>query len=139
MWWRVALGTAAGIVSGAVVGGVLESASYVIFPPPPVVDFGNAVGITMSMDLMPMGAKIGAIVAAAIGSFVGGMVAVWIARTQIAAFGVAGVLLALGIWSVIAVPHPTWMIVAGAIALFVPALLGGYLVIRRNPMSAAPA
>jgi hypothetical protein len=138
MWWRIALGMLAGIVSGAVLAGVIEFAGHLVFPPPAGVDFTDPAQ-TVAMDLLPMGAKIGVIVAWAIGSLVGGMIAAWIGRAQIAAFGVGGILLGLGIWTMMLIPHPMWMLVAGCIALFVPAVLGGYLVMKRTPTAAAAA
>jgi hypothetical protein len=135
MWWRIALGMLAGVVSGAVLAGVIEYASHMIFPPPAGVDFTDPAQ-TVAMDLLPMGAKIGVIVAWAIGSFVGGMIAAWVGRAQIAAFGVGGILLGLGIWTMMMIPHPMWMIIAAVIALFVPAVLGGWLVTRQGTQSA---
>jgi hypothetical protein len=135
MWWRIALGMVAGVVSGAVLAGVIEFASYAFFPPPAGV--GTDPAQITTMDVLPMGAKIAVVVAWAIGSFVGGVIAAWIGRAQIAAFGVGGILLGIGIWSMIAVSHPMWMMTAVAIALLFPAVLGGYLVTRRSATTAA--
>jgi hypothetical protein len=139
MWWRIALGMTAGVLTGVVLGFALETAGHLVFPPPEGTDISDPAQLATIIDVMPLGAKIWLAGGWAIASFIAGAIAVWIGRAQIAAFGVAGILLGLGIMTMIQIPHPAWLAAAYGLALFVPAVLGGYLVSRRTPMATAPA
>jgi hypothetical protein len=112
---------------------------HLVFPPPAGTDVSDPAQLAAIIDTIPIGAKIWLAGAWTVAGFVAGAIAVWIGRAQLAAFGVAGILLGLGILTMIEIPHPVWLMVAYSLALFVPAIVGGYWMTRRLGGQPAPA
>jgi hypothetical protein len=132
MWWRIFLGIVAGIIAAGVIAFGFESLGHMIYPPPAGLDLTNPEHLKAMMESVPLGSKIIVVVAWAAASFMGGLIAAWIGRSMLAAIGVGLVLVGFGVWTMVMIPHPVWMTIAGVIALLVPACLGGWVATRRN-------
>ncbi len=122
---RAALGTLLGIVAGIVPIFLLEIVSGMIFPPPPHFDPSNAAQVADHMAHAPLAAMIAVIAGWALGSFVAGGVGAYVAkRGQLPGLIAGEVLLVGGVLTITELPHPTWMVIAGVLALTVPAFWG---------------
>lgn len=129
---RTISGTLAGIVAGVALVFLLETISTMIYPTPPGLASGDPEQLARLVHQMPLGAKIAVLVAWAAASFGGATVAGWITRRRWPALVVAAFLLAGGMWTMIEIPHPLWMMVAGIIALIVPAIGAAVVVVPRR-------
>jgi hypothetical protein len=113
---RVLAGIIAGTIGGIVAVGLVERVGDALYPLPQV----------------PMTMLTVELIGWAIGSFVAGALGARIARAGPIPGLVAGAfLLFAGIVSLIEISHPFWMIVAGAAALTLPALIASLLFERR--------
>jgi len=126
---RSLLACLAGLVLGSVVIGVVEFVGHQIYPPPAGIDPRDPESIRRAMETISMGALLVVLVAWAIGSVVGGLVAARLAPRQPmrCALIVGAMLLLAGIANLIMLPHPLWFSIV-AVLLFLPAAwLGGRL------------
>jgi Kef-type K+ transport system membrane component KefB len=73
-----------------------------------------------------------AIGALALGAFLGGWIASWIAGNRLFAWGVAAILMLLSIVNIASFPHPLWFAPAAAAAIVLGAWLAGRLVSERR-------
>lgn len=126
---RRIVGIVGGIIVAGITVGVVEWIGHQIFPPPPGIDFANPADMARLMDSIPIGAKVAVLAAWFAGSLTGALTGVWIARGRLPAFIVAGFIIAGGLATMYAIPHPWWMMVGG-VAL---PLLAAWLVARRVP------
>ncbi len=125
---RVLAGIIAGTVGGIIVVGLVELLGDALYPPPSGLDPGNAQQMASYMPHVPMAALGMVLLGWTLGSFVAGALGAGIARRGPVPGLVAGAfLLFAGIVTLIEIPHPFWMIVAGAAALTLPALVASLL------------
>lgn len=121
------LAVVAGIVIAFVIVFVFEAAGHGFWPPPPGVDVSNPEALKTLMPSIPVGAKVAVIVAWAAGAFAGGLVAARISKNARFAWIIGGVQLALGIVTMLSIPHPLAMWIAGVLVPMPAAMLGGLL------------
>jgi len=121
---RSILAVVAGVLVGAVVIFLTESLGHMIFPPPEGIDLKDPEQLKSIMKDIPLGAKLGVLAAWGAGVFAGGVAALLIARRWApVAWVVAATLFTLAGVTMMAIPHPWWMIIgavlvtcAGAVA-----------------------
>ena len=114
----------AGIIAGIFCVFIVESIGHMIYPPPADIDLKNKEDMARLMSVIPLGAKIGVLIAWLAGSFVAAATTLKLSdRNKNASWIPVGFLLLAGIATMFSFPHPTWMMVAG-IAL---PLIGGWL------------
>ena len=128
MGWRSILGLVAGVIVGSLVIMGLEMAGHALF---------HVADDMTTVASLPMGMQIAVVGFYAVASFAGGAAAAWVGRTWVPAFGVGVVLLALGIWNMTMIAHPSWMVAANCAALLVPAVIAGWIVGKRRLAAAA--
>ncbi|WP_420434589.1 hypothetical protein [Hyphobacterium sp.] len=109
---RLILGIIAGLVAAVFTVMLVEMVGHMIFPPPEGVDVSNPEQLAAIMHEIPLGAKIGVLVAWALGIFVGGLVAIRISKRNWTAWVVGLAVLAMGAVTMMMIPHPLWMMVA---------------------------
>lgn len=124
---RSILGVIAGIVAAFVIVLAVETAGHLIFPPPPGTDLADPEALAKIIDLLPIGALVFVMIAWIAGAFGGGAVAAAITRQPWAAWIVGVIMLAGGLWSMVAIPHPHWMKVGLLPATLLPAWVAGQI------------
>ena len=126
---RTIVAVVVGTVVAFVLVGVIEAIGEVVYPPPAGVDFGRPDQLASYMQRLPGGALAFVLAAWIVGTFFGGLVAAWIARsrTALAAAIVGALVLAATIANFVLIPHPAWMIAAGVVGIAVAAYLAGRL------------
>jgi hypothetical protein len=127
------LAVVAGIFVAVVIVFMFEAAGHSFWPPPPGVDVSNPEALKTLMPSIPLGAKVAVIVAWVAGAFGGGLVAARIAKNARFAWIVGGVQLAFGIATMLSIPHPLAMWIAGVLLPMPAAMLGGLLGAPRAP------
>ncbi len=123
---KIVLGVVAGIVVAFVCVLGIEMAGHLAFPPPPGTDLTDPAQVARIMENVPPAAL--AFVAAAwfIGALAGSWVANLVAKRALAGWIVALLVLAGGIYTMMMIPHPTWM---WAMGIALP-LIAGWLAQR---------
>ena len=124
--WRFVAGVVVGAVVAMVVVMLVESIGHVLFPPPAGIQAMDPADLAGVMAQIPAGALLMVLLAWAAGALAGGFVAAKIAawRRPLAALLVGGLLLAGGVWTMVYIPHPVWMMVLGVL-LPLPAAWAG--------------
>jgi O-antigen/teichoic acid export membrane protein len=135
-----ALKFVAAVFVGMMLGGLaiwaVEMVGHNLYPPPADIDVSNPQNVAKAIADAPMSALLFVVLAYAVGAFIGGLVAQLIKNgpSVLSALTTGLILLIFGSITLLSVPHPTWMIVAG-LAVFLPfSWLGGRLV-RKKPTS----
>ena len=139
---RKILAVIAGIIAGSLTIFLFETVGHLIVPPPAGMDATNVESIRAAMSQMTLASFLLILAAWCGGSFVGGLVAAAIARTdggRGCALIVAGFIVLSGIATMILIPHPIWFWIAGIVLPFPCALAGARLVARRSAAAAATA
>lgn len=114
------LGSIVGVLCGGVVIGFSESIGHMLFPTTTIEDISQFANV---MSAMPFPAKLWVVISWGLGIFVGGLVALFIARgTRWPAIVVAGFLFAGATWTMFQFPHPPWMVVGSVLVT----VLGAY-------------
>lgn len=117
----------AGILAGIACVFIVESIGHMIYPPPADLDLKNKEDLARLMSVIPVGAKIGVLIAWLAGSFVAAATTLKLSSGDRKASWIpVGFLLLAGIATMFSFPHPAWMMVAG---ITLP-LLGGWLAQR---------
>jgi len=126
---RTIVAVVVGTVVAFVLVGVIEAIGEVVYPPPAGVDFGRPDQLASYMQRLPGGALAFVLAAWIVGTFFGGLVAAWIARsrTALAAAIVGALVLAATIANFVLIPHPAWMVAAGVVGIAIAAYLAGRL------------
>jgi len=120
-------GVIAGVLVGALIVYVAEAVGHSIFPPPAGVDLKDPEALKSVMGEIPLGAKIAVVIGWFAGVLGGGVAALLIAgRWAPVAWVVAATLFAMAGISLMAIPHPLWMVVGAIVAT----LAGGFGAIR---------
>ena len=128
---RQAVGILAGLVVMAVVVALAEGAGHALFPPPDGLDISKPEDQARLMDVIPLGAKIGVVLAWFLGALAGASVAMTIARTPLAGWAIGLVMGALSLFTTQLFPHPLWMMIAAVVLPLVAVLLAKMLVAGR--------
>jgi len=116
---RITLGVLAGLVVGMLITGVIESVGHALFPPPPGVNLTDPAAMASVMDKIPLGAKVGVLIAWFLGVLAGASTALLIAgRRQPGGWIVGAVLFAFAAWTMATIPHPAWMVAGAVLAEF---------------------
>lgn len=127
--WRFVAGVVVGAIVAVVVVMLVESIGHVLFPPPAGIQAMDPADLAGIMARIPVGALVMVLLAWATGALAGGFVAAKIAtlRRPLAALLVGGFLLAGGVWTMVTIPHPVWMMVLGVLLPLPAAWLGARL------------
>ena len=101
--------------------------AQVAYPPPAGVDFNKPEALATYVERLPLGALLFVLAAWILATFVGGLVAGWIARRRavIVAAVVGALVLAATIANVMLIPHPAWMVVVGVAGIAAAAYAAG--------------
>jgi hypothetical protein len=120
---RKVVGVIGGLVVAAVVVGVVEAIGHRLYPLPAGMNLTDPDDVRSMIQVMSPQAKSVVLGAWFLGAFIGGWVAMTIARWRPAPWIVAGFILFGGIWSMVMIPHPIWMMAAGVVLPLLAALL----------------
>lgn len=121
------LAVLAGLAVGLLVMQGMEGFVSKIYPMPASLDMHDREGMARYIAGMPLAAVAMMAVVYMLGSFVGGYTASRISKKIRQSFVVGCLLLALGVFNVVMIPHPIWMAVLFVILYLPFALLGGRL------------
>lgn len=121
-----------GVIAGAIVMGIGEMISHTIYPMPEDLDQSDLQALKDYISALPIGAFIAVLVAHALGSLAGGLVASKMAKVQkrSAALFAGLILLLAGVLNLISIPHPLWFSIAD-IALYTPMAILGYYLMKK--------
>jgi hypothetical protein len=110
----------------------LESLGHLVYPLPEGVNPNDMEALKKVLPTMPVGAFLCVLFMYAVGSFVGGLIAGWIARRAqtVHALIVGAILMALGVVNMLMLPHPGWFWAASLLVYLPPAYLGSRLAPR---------
>jgi hypothetical protein len=128
------LGLILGLFSGAMANGLIIGISDKIIPPPKGADLKTEEGLKLAMQMMEAKHFIMPFLAHAIGSFVGALICVLIARTYVLnlAFSIAFVFMLGGIYMITILPSPWWFNLLDVTFAYLPmAYFGAFLVLRK--------
>jgi len=117
---RRLLAVVAGLVTGMIIVALVEGAGHALWPPPAGTDLRDPEQLKALLPTLPIGALLAVVVAWALGAFGGGWMAATLARSPREALVVGFLLLCLGVLTMVQIPHPLWMWVAG-VAVPLPA------------------
>jgi MFS family permease len=124
------LAVIAGLISAFVLIALIQYVSFLVYPPPEGFDYKNEEAMRQLIQSMPVGAFGMLILAYAVGSFVGGLVAGKVSgRTQPAI--ILGVVLTIsGIVNLVKIEHPMWFSIVTTIIYVPMAYLGAKMVVK---------
>ncbi|MBN4051924.1 hypothetical protein JYT53_00315 [Cytophagaceae bacterium AH-315-L13] len=131
---RNSLSIGAGIITGGMLIFLVETLGHTIYPHPADFDYTDKEALAELIQNAPIGALLFVILAWAVGSFGGGLVASLISNEDKIrkALIVGVVLMILGIMNMLMVPHPIWFWILG-MAVYLPmAYLGGKIGDRKS-------
>lgn len=129
---RRVLGSGLGFVAGSLVMMVIQAVNYLLFPPPPGLDFNDPSQLPAIVAAMPLTALLLVELSYALGCLVAGMVLAWVVpeRERRYPLGLGLVFTALGFVNLTQFPAPLWLAVLTTIT-YVPGVFVGVFVIRR--------
>ena len=110
---RILLGIVAGIVVAVVCVMAIEALGHTLYPPPPGIDLTDPAHVERLMATLPAGAFVAVVAGWFIGALAGASTANLIARRAFAGWIVAGLVICGGVATMLMIPHPAWMWVAG--------------------------
>ena len=128
---RTALASVAGVIVSAIVVFAVEGLGHALFPPPAGLDLANPQDQARLIAAMPGQAKAMVVVAWFLGALAGSAAAMVIARKASAGWIVAGVMVALSVWTTQMFPHPAWMVGSAVVLPLAGAWLARRLVAAR--------
>ena len=119
---RLLLAVVAGLVAGSVVNGALIMLSSHVIAPPAGADVTTTAGLQASLPLFEPRHFLFPCLAHSLGTFVGALVATWLApgRSAGPAYVVGGAFLLGGIASVLMLPAPLWFEALDLVAAYLP-------------------
>ena len=129
---RIIAAIVAGLIAAVCTVIIGEFIGHSIFPPPPGTDATNPESLKILMETIPTGAIVAVLVSWATGAFVGGGIAAKLSGKAWTAWAIGAFMLAGGVTSMLAIPHPAWFMIASLPATFVPAWLAGLLFAGRR-------
>jgi hypothetical protein len=125
---RGVLGIVVGLVAGVLTTFVAQLAGHMIYPPPPGIDLNDPALLQAFMKQVPMGAKVGVLVAWALGIFVGSAVAISVAqRRSWPAWATAVLLFGAALYTMVLIPHPDWMLWGATALTLASAISAAYI------------
>ena len=128
---RTLIGLAAGLAAAIVTIMIVETVGYQLFPPPRDFDMTLA-----SAEALPFETLIWPVLAWLLGSLAGSALAVHLSRQVWTGWAIVALVLAATIFNFAMIPHPMWVMIAGAIAPILGGWLGQQLAARiRRPSS----
>ncbi len=124
----------AGTIVGVITIAAIEAAGHSLFPVTPELDPSKPELMAEYIKNLPLVALLFVIFAWAMGSFVGGSISTFISRDSksITALICGGVLMLLGIFNLLAFPHPVWFWVLGVL-VYLPFAWVGYRISLKRP------
>jgi hypothetical protein len=124
-----------GLVASGLVVYLIEMLSSVVYPLPANIDTGDIEAMNAYIAQLPVGAFLFIILAWALGSFVGGLIAGIINPDQRIRFALAvGLILMLfGLINLLIIPHPIWFWILG-LAVYIPAAYAGGWLSAKLPL-----
>lgn len=119
------------LVVGAIGIGLVQGLNFVLFPPPPGLDFNDPVQLEAIMEQMPLGALLMVELSYALGCLLAGAVVGRLAGPhRMTVAGVVGLLYTLaGFANLASVPTPLWLAVLTTVT-YIPACLLGARLLR---------
>ena len=133
------LAVLAGVIAGVFVIFLGDILIHALFPAPDYLNMRNKTDAIKAIELMPFIALVIMLFYWLLSSFIGGLVAGKIAKTnwQLPTIFTGIVLLMAAVYNMISIPHPIWMVVI-AIVLYGPAAYyGGRMVNKKAPKKTA--
>lgn len=129
---RTVISIVVGILASMVMIILLELIGHAIYPPPLNTDGNYQEALKIYFAGAPAGLFAIILLAYALGSFVGGCVAAMIAKEKKAnrAMSVGGIMMGLGVFNLVSLPHPTWVLFAAVFAFLPFSHLGGKLGVK---------
>ena len=116
-----------GVLFGALVVFVIEMAGHVLFPPPTDIDLKDPAQLRAAMAQIPVGAKLLVVAGWFLGAFAGCALTSVLSRRWAPAVWVVAATMTLFVASTLmAIPHPWWMMIAGLLA----SPIAGYLAVK---------
>jgi hypothetical protein len=124
--WLVGVVTALAVVVG------IEALADVVYPTPDRIDLSDADDVREYVGALPVGAFLFVLGAWIAGTFSGGLVAAFIARSSphLAASGIGVVILLAAAANLAAIPHPPWFVWAAMIGVPLAAWTAGIVASR---------
>lgn len=134
---RKILAGVVGVLTAVALVWVIETVGHAIWPPPDVLDAGDADVMRAYIDTLPLGALLSVAVAWFIGSLGGTFVACRLgtARPLIYVLVVGGMMFAGATFNLLVIPHPIWFSILGITGIFVGTWVGMVLA-RRSGVTA---
>ena len=133
------------VIAGLIIGGTVNMGiimiSGSIIPPPAGADLTTEEGLKAAMHLMEPKHFVLPFLAHALGTFVGALVAAFIAANNKKRFAIAigAVSLIGGVANVFMLPSPMWFNIIDLVGAYIPmAYLAGTIATRNNPMKTTP-
>ena len=119
-------GVIAGLVVMLIVVASIQWLGHSVYPPPEGLDFRDKDAVAAAMASAPLGALGFVLLSYAVATFLAAGTAATISlrHKRAVAIVIGAVMLVLAAISLLALPHPTWMIVAGLLLPLPVALLG---------------
>ena len=119
-------GVIAGLVVMLIVVASIQWLGHSVYPPPEGLDFRDKDAVAAAMASAPVGALGFVLLSYAVATFLAAGTAATISlrHKRAVAIVIGAVMLVLAAISLLALPHPTWMIVAGLLLPLPVALLG---------------
>jgi hypothetical protein len=124
---RMAMAGVAGAASAFLVVPAIELVAHAVYAPDVMPDVSTREAMAAYVSSMPLGAFLFVLLAYVAGTVVGGFVGVAIARRHAMRFAclAGGLILLASIANFVAVPHPTWFVVATLVDVPLAAWLTG--------------
>lgn len=116
---RALAGVFGGLALTMIMVFVLQGIGHEMYPPPTDMDPEDREAFAAAVAAMPLMALVMVLVSYALGTFTGAWLAARVGGRPFYAFLVGGVMTLAGMQNLIAVPHPLWFTVAGAL-VFLP-------------------
>ncbi len=125
----------AGVVVAVVVLFAVESIGHAIFPPPENIDFNDPQQLSDLLASIPIGALLFVPLAWFLGSLSGGVLAIMISREQalLMASIVAAFILAGAVATLMAIPHPLWLVITGIGSILLSTFVATKIGVRLLP------
>ncbi len=126
---RNILSVMVGVILAFVLVAVIETSGHLVFPPPEGMDPSDPESIAAAMEEIPAVALLPVLIAWAVGSFGGAFLAARLAGSSktTCALIVGVLVMAAGIFNLVAIPHPLWFTVVSLLVFLPAAYLGGRL------------
>ncbi len=124
----------AGGICAVITVALIEIVGHAIYPPPADIDLSNRAEIAKLIKTLPLGALLFVVFAWGAGSFVGALISTLLSfrRSLVPGMIVGVFILAATLATLLSIPHPAWMFIAGLILPVPVAFLGVKLAHQLN-------